>query len=105
DALEQKYTRPSGAFLEDLRQIDGDFIFLGIGGKMGPSMAKLLLDGLNEIGAQRKVYGVSRFSDAAGRTYLDDLGVETIACDLLDDEALQQLPEVKNVIYLAGFKF
>src|SRR5690606_26939569 len=78
---------------------------LGIGGKMGPSMAKLLLDGLNEIGAQRKVYGVSRFSDAAGRTYLDDLGVETIACDLLDDEALQQLPEVKNVIYLAGFKF
>ena len=105
DVLEQKYTRPSGAFLEDLKNIDGDFIFLGIGGKMGPSMAKLLLDGLQELGLSRKVYGVSRFSDAAGRAYLDNLGVETIACDLLDDAALQQLPEVKNVIYLAGFKF
>lgn len=105
DAIEHKYTRPSGAFLEDLKNIDGDFIFLGIGGKMGPSMAKLLMDGLHELGLQRKVYGVSRFSDAEGRSYLDSLGIETIACDLLDDEALQQLPEVKNVIYLAGFKF
>ncbi|MCA5005463.1 NAD-dependent epimerase/dehydratase family protein [Sphingobacterium bovistauri] len=103
--LELKYTRPSSAFLEDLKNIDGDFIFLGIGGKMGPSMAKLLMDGLNELGIQRKVYGVSRFSDVEGRSYLDNIGVETIACDLLDDDALQQLPEVKNVIYLAGFKF
>lgn len=105
DALEQKYTRPSGAFLEDLKKIEGDFIFLGIGGKMGPSMAKLLVQGLKEIGEERKVYGVSRFSDAEGRDYLQSLGVDTIACDLLDDDALQQLPDVKNVIYLAGFKF
>jgi nucleoside-diphosphate-sugar epimerase len=105
DELEKKYTRPSGAFLDDLSKIDGDFIFLGIGGKMGPSMAKLLLDGLKEIGVSRKVYGVSRFSDIEGKSYLENLGVETIACDLLDDNALQQLPEVKNVIYLAGFKF
>lgn len=102
---EEKYTLPSRVFLEDLSKIDGDFIFLGIGGKMGPSMAKLLIDGLKKNGVTRKVYGVSRFSDAEGRQYLEDLGVETISCDLLDDEALQKLPEVKNVIYLAGFKF
>ncbi|ERJ58013.1 NAD-dependent epimerase/dehydratase family protein [Sphingobacterium paucimobilis] len=103
--LEKKYTRPSADFLADLKNIDGDFVFLGIGGKMGPSMAKLLIDGLNELGLPRKVYGVSRFSDKTGRQYLESIGVETIACDLLDDAALQQLPEVKNVIYLAGFKF
>jgi len=103
--LEEKYTRPSEAFLKDLAQIDGDFVFLGIGGKMGPSMAKLLVDGLNQLGISRKIYGVSRFSDASGRQYLESLGIETIACDLLDDEALRALPEVKNVIYLAGFKF
>lgn len=102
---EEKYTLPSSAFLQDLSKIEGDFIFLGIGGKMGPSMAKLLIDGLKKLGLSRKVYGVSRFSDIAGRQYLEDLGVETISCDLLDDEALQKLPEVKNVIYLAGFKF
>lgn len=102
---EERYTLPSSAFLTDLSKIDGDFIFLGIGGKMGPSMAKLLIDGLKKLGISRKVYGVSRFSDPVGRQYLEDLGVETISCDLLDDEALQKLPEVKNVIYLAGFKF
>jgi len=103
--LEAKYTQPSVALIDDLAKIDGDFIFLGIGGKMGPSMAKLLLDGLKALGQSRKVYGVSRFSDEASRAYLEGIGVETIPCDLLDDEALQQLPNVKNVIYLAGFKF
>lgn len=103
--LEAKFTLPSNEFLEDLRNIDGDFMFLGIGGKMGPSMAKLLVDGLNKLGISRKIYGVSRFSDTEGRKYLDDLGIETIACDLLDDVALQKLPAVKNIIYLAGFKF
>ncbi|MGV6944013.1 NAD-dependent epimerase/dehydratase family protein [Sphingobacterium kyonggiense] len=103
--LEEKYTRPSVDFLEDLAKIDGDFMFLGIAGKMGPSMAKLLMDGLNELGLDRKVFGVSRFSDPFSKSKLEDIGIECIACDLLDDEALQQLPEVKNVIYLAGFKF
>ncbi len=103
--LEEKYTRPSEEFLRDLAQIDGDFMLLGIGGKMGPSMAKLLMDGLKKLGISRKVYGVSRFSDPGGKRYLDSLGIETISCDLLNDAALQALPEVKNVIYLAGFKF
>ncbi|TDQ79504.1 NAD-dependent epimerase/dehydratase family protein [Sphingobacterium yanglingense] len=103
--LEEKYTKPSADFLADLKNIDGDFVFLGIGGKMGPSMAKLLIDGLKALGLKRKVYGVSRFSDKEGKNYLESLGIETIACDLLDDDALQQLPDVKNVIYLAGFKF
>lgn len=105
NVFEKKYTLPSRVFLDDLLKIDGDFIFLGIGGKMGPSMAKLLIDGLNTLGLKRKVYGVSRFTNAEGRQQLTDIGVETISCDLLDDEALQALPEVKNVIYLAGFKF
>ncbi|HMR19753.1 MAG TPA: epimerase [Sphingobacterium sp.] len=103
--LEKRYTQPSEAFLSDLARIDGDFIFLGIGGKMGPSMAKLLVDGLDRLGISRKIYGVSRFSDISGKQYLERLGIETISCDLLDDETLQSLPEVKNVIYLAGFKF
>src|SRR5690606_7659112 len=103
--LEEKYTRPSEGLLRDLAQIDGDFMFLGIGGKMGPSMAKLLMDGLKQLGISRNVYGVSRFSDTTGKEYLEKIGVETITCDLLDDNALQALPEVKNVIYLAGFKF
>jgi len=36
---------------------------------------------------------------------LEDCGIETIACDLLDDGQLNELPDVKNVIYMAGKKF
>lgn len=32
-------------------------------------------------------------------------GVEAISCDLLDDDALQALPDVPNVIFMAGTKF
>ncbi|MCY4779612.1 epimerase [Sphingobacterium sp. UT-1RO-CII-1] len=103
--LEKQYTQPSDVFLRDLARLDGDFMFLGIGGKMGPSMAKLLIDGLKELNVSRKVYGVSRFSNKDGKKYLQNIGVETIVCDLLDEEDLQSLPEVKNIIYLAGFKF
>ncbi len=31
--------------------------------------------------------------------------METISCDLLADDALRQLPDVPNVIYMAGNKF
>ncbi len=103
--IEEKYTVPSPAFLADLEKIDGDFMLLGIAGKMGVSMGKLLVGGLKMLNKSNKVYGVSRFSDPAARDNLEHLGVTTIACDLLDDNALQGLPEVTNIIYLAGHKF
>jgi hypothetical protein len=36
---------------------------------------------------------------------LNNDGVETICADLLEDDQLQALPDVKNVLYLAGTKF
>ena len=32
-------------------------------------------------------------------------GIETFACDLLGGPALQKLPNVENIIYMAGMKF
>ena len=32
-------------------------------------------------------------------------GVETIACDLLDEAAIKALPKVKNIVFMAGRKF
>ena len=60
---------------------------------------------LQLAGARRRVIGVARFSDAAMRAQLASDGIETIACDLLDPEAVAQLPRVGNVLYLAGRKF
>src|SRR5690606_31871279 len=58
-----------------------------------------------EGGLNKRVIGVSRFSNADARRELEEAGVGTISCDLLDDAALQSLPNAANVIYMAGNKF
>ncbi|WP_168119643.1 NAD(P)-dependent oxidoreductase [Paenibacillus sp. HB172176] len=105
EELEAKLAEPSKALVEDMKSIDGDIMLLGVGGKMGPSLAKLAMNAIKEAGVSKRVIGVSRFSEAGLREQLEAEGVETIACDLLDDEQLQKLPEVENVIYMAGTKF
>lgn len=102
---EKRLLAPSVALIEDLKQIDGDILLLGVGGKMGPSMAKLAVEAIQTAGISKKVIGASRFSENGLKQELEANGVETIAVDLLDDKALQELPEVENVIYLAGQKF
>ncbi len=103
--LEEQLTKPSAALIADMAKIEGDIMLLGIGGKMGVSMGKLAVAAIKEAGLTKRVIGVSRFSDQKSKQELEDAGIETIACDLLNDEQLQSLPEVKNIIYLAGFKF
>src|SRR5262249_58823253 len=49
--------------------------------------------------------GVARFSEAGLRERLQAHGVETIACDLLDRSAVVALPQIRNVIFMAGRKF
>lgn len=105
EQLEQAMATPSLRLIEDMKRLDGDLMLLGVGGKMGPSLAKLAMNAIREAGVNKKVYGVSRFSEPGLKEELEAYGLETIACDLLDDASLQALPEVKNVIYMAGTKF
>jgi len=60
---------------------------------------------LEEAGREAVVYGVSRFSQPGLREALEREGIRTIACDLLDREAVGRLPEAPNVIFMAGMKF
>jgi nucleoside-diphosphate-sugar epimerase len=60
---------------------------------------------IGELGLPYKVYGVARFSQPAARDTLEAAGVHTITCDLLDRAALAQLPDSRNVIFMAGQKF
>lgn len=80
-------------------------MIIGAGGKMGPTLSLMAAQILRELGGDRKVMAVSRFSSASSRKLLEDGGVETIACDLLDRDAVSKLPECENVIFLAGQKF
>lgn len=93
-------TKPTAEVEAAVKELDGDVLILGVGGKMGPTLAELMV----RAGAQR-VIGVSRFSDPEQRNYLKQRGVETVRADLLDEVALADLPDAPNVFMLAGFKF
>lgn len=103
--LEARLSEPTPELIEDLRSLDGDLIILGVGGKVGPSLARLARRAIVEGGLEKRVIGVSRFSSGTLRQELEADGIETIAADLLDPAEIAKLPDVKNVIYMVGFKF
>jgi len=105
EALEQELLKPSEALISDISKIEGDIILLGVGGKMGPSMAKLARKAIVRAGIDKRIIGISRFSEAGTREELEADGIETISADLLNEKELAALPDAKNIIYLAGTKF
>ena len=100
-ALEDFMTEPTPALVEDLKRAPGDILVLGVAGKMGITLARLA----KRAAPERRVIGVARFSDAAARRALEEAGVEPIACDLLDEQAVAALPRCPNVVFMAGMKF
>jgi len=98
-------TDPSEALMEDLRRLPGDIMVLGAGGKMGPTLCVLAKNAIRKAGLEKRVIAVSRFSDPVNTKLLQDNGVETIPFDLTDYDALETLPEVENIIFMAGLKF
>ncbi|WP_042462023.1 NAD-dependent epimerase/dehydratase family protein [Neobacillus dielmonensis] len=103
--LEDFMTTPSQALIQDIQQIHGDIMILGVSGKMGPTLAKMAKRAADQAGVQKRVIGVARFTDGSLREELEAAGIETIQADLLKEEDLQGLPNVENVIYMAGNKF
>ncbi len=106
--LERQYNsllQPSELLIADMARLEGDILILGAGGKMGPALAKLARKAGQKAGVEKRIIAVSRFSEKGLAEELEALGVETIAADLLAEAELQALPEVKNVLYLAGTKF
>lgn len=103
--LEEHLSEPSPAAIEAMADVSGDLVLLGVGGKMGPSLARMARRADELAGKSRRIIGVSRFSNSQARRELAQWGVETVACDLQDEKAWESLPDAENVIYMTGFKF
>ena len=103
--LEDQLSVPSPRAIEALAAVDGDLVLLGVGGKMGPTLARMARRALDAVGGKRRVIGVSRFSSGDVRRRLESWGVETIACNLLHEEEVAALPDAANVICMTGLKF
>lgn len=105
EQLEEALSRPTTGVRDTLRHVPGDILILGAGGKMGPTLARMVRRACVETGDLRRVIAVSRFSSPKAAEALARHGVETIACDLMDRGAVQRLPDAPNVIFMAGQKF
>ena len=103
--LQDLLSLPTPAAISAVSQRDGDFIVLGAGGKMGPSLSRMIRRALTELGRRTRVIAVSRFASPASQVAFTDHGIETLRADLLDQQQLDALPDVPNVIYMAGMKF
>ena len=98
-------TQPSPAVVDVLRGGEGNIVCLGVGGKMGHTLATLAVNAIKQADGDRAVFGVSRFSDDRAAQKLQSSGVTTITCDLLDRNALGNLPDATDVVFMAGRKF
>jgi nucleoside-diphosphate-sugar epimerase len=105
DELEERLSRPTPEVVQLFRELQGDLLVLGVAGKMGPTLARMARRAMDEAGNTARVIGVARFSQPEMRDQLEQAGIQTIACDLLDAEAVQRLPDAPNVLFMAGMKF
>ncbi|PTQ57354.1 MAG: hypothetical protein BSOLF_1670 [Candidatus Carbobacillus altaicus] len=103
--IDERMTRPSKAAVEALGALEGDLVIIGVAGKMGPSLALMARRAVDAAGVNKRIIGISRFSDRSVRDALEQAGVTTIQADLLNEAEVARLPEAGEVIFMAGQKF
>jgi nucleoside-diphosphate-sugar epimerase len=99
--LEEVMTTPGSALVAEFGKLEGDLIVLGVGGKIGPTLARLA----KRAAPNKRVVGVARFSEAGLRDKLTNWGIECVEADLLDRAQVDALPKLANVVFMAGRKF
>jgi nucleoside-diphosphate-sugar epimerase len=99
--LEDTMTAPSAALVADMAKLSGGLIILGVGGKIGPTLARLA----RRANSNLHVIGVARFSERGLREKLTAWGIECVEADLLDRALVERLPKLANVVFMAGRKF
>jgi len=101
EELEEFLSRPSESLVEFMKILEGDLMILGAGGKIGPTMCRMAQRAVEAAGSSTTVYAV----DVIPLPELEKAGIRTLACDLLDLDAVGRLPRVENIVFMAGRKF
>ena len=105
EQLDEIISRPTEELVNMISEIDGDILFLGVGGKIGVSMASMAKRAVEQAGIQKRIIGLDRFDTGTPIKKLEGKGIEILKGDLLDPAFVNNLPKVKNIIFLAGMKF
>jgi len=105
DQLEDLLSEPTEAAVKTMAHLKGDVIVLGVAGKMGPTLARMVRRASDLAGVKRRVIGVARFSTSDTQQQLEAHGIETIRADLLKQHELDSLPDAPNIVAMTGMKF
>jgi dTDP-4-dehydrorhamnose reductase len=105
EILDDLLSEPTPGVIEALGRLEGDLLILGVGGKMGPTLARMAARASQAAGVKRRVIGVARFTRPELPQWLKRHGVEPHLADLLDAGQLAALPEAANVLVMTALKF
>lgn len=105
DQLDHEISFPYQEVVETVSRTEGDFMILGAGGKIGPSLALMLKRAVEQAGTGKRVVAVDLFPEEGTSRQLSSRGIETVTCDLLEPKSVRSLPEIENIFFLAGRKF
>jgi hypothetical protein len=105
DQLEELLSRPGAELAKMFSRVKGDIMFLGISGKIGPSLAKMARRACENTGLKKHILGVALQIDPEQQKCFGEMGIETIQGDLLDKDFIESLPAFRNIFFLAGMKF
>lgn len=105
EVLEDLLSTPTPAVVQALGQLEGDLLILGVGGKMGPTLARMAARASRLAGNQRRIYGVARFSNPTLPAWLEKHGVQPWQADLLDPQQVARLPDAPLVVVMTALKF
>ncbi|MCI0360102.1 MAG: NAD-dependent epimerase/dehydratase family protein [Planctomycetaceae bacterium] len=105
EILDDLLSEPTPGVVETMGKLEGDLLILGVGGKMGPTLARMAVRASHEAGVKRRVIGVARFTQPELPQWLRRHGVEPLMADLLDSGQLAALPDVANVLVMTALKF
>lgn len=103
--LEDALSKPDDALIETMSRLDGPLLILGVGGKMGPSIARMARRAIDAAERDIDVIGVARFSEPGLRERLESWNVHTMQADLLEPGLIDALPIAPSVLYMAAMKF
>jgi len=101
EELDELLSRPYDELIESVKTLDGDIMILGAGGKVGPTIAMMAKRAVEAAGVKKDIYAVDLFP----MPKLEAQGIKTVTCDMMDLEAVANLPQVENIVYMIGRKF
>src|SRR5262245_30208136 len=105
EQLDDVLSEPTPGVIETFSKFPGDLLILGVGGKMGPPLARMAVRASQEAGIKRRVIGVARFSNAELPAWLQKHGIEPITCDRRVPTQLSALPDAENIVAMPALKF